>query len=288
MQLAQIKYRQELQERHEKCLNSIRKGWSQIQREFQTSKSEVETKYDNLLTRLEFLTESLRSQFVKLRDKNKKLRIKVDGLKMSAKRAHQAFDSTIVDSSGEIEVETSLKMQRDRLLDQLDMIKCKISNIHANAEKYQALYIQTTGKQHKLRQKELDQDKIRKMELDRKECLVQFREKISEEMSKLNKDIESLKNLRNQLTNPAKTPEPTPVNPMEKYRQLLISAGQLSPSQEISIHNDELDDEQPINENQEKIDTLNRNISILLSTGNYSEKDSIIVSLRNQLKSLQQ
>lgn len=297
MKEAKIRFKQAIAADNEAEINRIRRCWRTHKEKIAKAKNDIDLRYESLRTRLEGIISSIETRTMETREKNKKLRNSVDSLARSVGRARAAASLRQVDEKPEIEVEINLRMQVEELKQRLQTVKNETKQVEERKEFYQAKYLNITGKQHKLKKSIEFNNKINQYEVDRKNGITEFRKLIEEELVLLTADAEEIRKIREDLLHPPIVEEKP--HPKKQYQQMLMTAGQWDPmpmSGSINMQDnlaiEDVDPFIPQRENDGNSNVLaqkalfENNIRTLLATGNYTENDPIIISLKKQIDAL--
>lgn len=297
MKEAKIRFKQAIAADNEAEINRIRRCWRTHKEKIAKAKNDIDLRYESLRTRLEGIISSIETSTIETREKNKKLRNSVDSLARSVGRARAAASLRQVDEKPEIEVEINLRMQVEELKQRLQTVKNETKQVEERKEFYQAKYLSITGKQHKLKKSIEFNNKINQYEVDRKNGISEFRKLIEKELEFLIADAEEIRKIREDLLHPPIVEEKP--HPKKQYQQMLMTAGQWDPTPMPGSFNmqdnlaiEDVDPFIPQKENDGNSNVLaqkamfENNIRTLLATGNYTENDPIIISLKKQIDAL--
>jgi multidrug efflux pump subunit AcrA (membrane-fusion protein) len=303
------RYCQFLTDRHNQQKDSIRRRHQQSKMSCERIQTSIETRYDSLQARLDNFLTSFETKTAELKGSNLRLKATVEIARRNLSKARSAAELRDAGQSSEIQAELRLQMKVNELRTTLDQTKTKITEANAHNQKYKDLYLKNVAKQKKIQESRGVDDRLKQLELDRRDGLAVLRQRIKEEQELLERDLERLRKMREDLLHP-----PPPVSPKktprEAYRELLREAGQIpedsddvdlipivgghySSDDALVFPNTEANEpEEPVRQFvRDEVDTgqlayLENNVRTLLGTGNYTESDPLIVRLRSQIAGL--
>ena len=284
-------FSQILEEQHKQKMDDLRRSWRDHLTNFQHSKEIVSFRYDELSTRLEKIISSIESKIINTKQVSNNLKANIESLQRLILKSQTVKEQQMNDDNSEQEVEVTLKHHLANLKHNIATTQTNSQLARTKSERYKLLYLRTLAKQRTLRDRERDLYKLRDMQAELSQCFSDFLHHIEEESNNLARDSASLRVMRNELLRvPLKGI--TQSNTENAHAQLLAAASPPSCdvintsafiSADASIA---LEGRQSVLSKDRKIQLIEDNIRALISTGNYTEKDPIIVSLRKKISEL--
>ena len=302
----------------------IYRGWNQCSSSINQTVSAINQQYDDLKVKIEIIQSTIDNKTAKLIEikKNKDIenqRLKTTIATLKSRNFRLEDDSTI-------ETEAKLSIEAQILRQKLQEIQKQTAINQEKAERNKRLFLRAKDRLQKEKAKISTEQKIQQLDDQMKQKMKEFREKIENEKLLLDKDMETLQLKLNMFLHPNEYQNPNekyrsmlvqakqwsnnmPDMPNTAFQlqnfdhgiEIPLPPQRESDSQSLTGFYQNYDDsdipvlEQPtkirsqqnINPNGAKIQSLQNNIKILLSSGQYHEGDPIIRDLRQQIENLQ-
>ncbi|KAH0795664.1 hypothetical protein GPJ56_000543 [Histomonas meleagridis] len=261
-------------------MDELRKSWKEHLAVFNRSKEIVNVQYDSLLARLDNIISSIEPKILISKQLINNHKTEIDSIHRSILRAQSVQEQQANDENSEKETEITLKHQ-------LEVLKQKIDNsqkeIRLNTEKsnrYKQLYLAAVGKQRNIRERKKDLNRLNEVRTDFKRYFADFLCCINDEQKNLDKDIETLRKMREDVQN---------IKTAKENEEHIDSSDDIGP---VNVSNNTNEvvfyGRNEIGGKNRKIQMLEENIQTLLSTGNYNENDPIIKNLKKKIEELMQ
>jgi hypothetical protein len=297
LQAATTHFTQMQSERHNAAKDNIRRSWGQKMAEFSRIHDAVDVQYSMIEARLNNIIAALQTKTVSIRDRCRELQAAIDAMRRNVTRARAAIELRGTDESAEIQAELRLEMKVNELRTAVQRGQSDLVSIAGRAAKYKELYLKNVAKQRKLQNTRKASERLAEVEGERRDALALLRQRIKDEQTRVQQDINTIRKMRQDLLRQPQSPQKTV---RQQYVELLRDAGHAAsddepvPGGEDSFNSalifEDSDDEkrftrQPAREEGGAIQIafLENNIKTLLATGNYGESDPIIVRLKSQM-----
>lgn len=309
-------YSRELEAKFDAAKERVFSAWGNQKIDLKSTIQQIDQKYNQNTDKISRISANLQKKNLSMKNTNKTLALEVERLKNELKVARSRQEMFETDTKA-IETEVKIKIDNQDLKNKLDELQKEIDHQLDRKRFYMDAYAKRVESINKQKKKRQDRLKLQQMQKSRMEGLKILAQKIEEEKRRLQEDLEKLDEMRQELTHPRRksrkaTPSPAQkrMSTSDKYRQILNANNVWNPSQPIPSVNDDgtlyfndiedftkddyirdeiEEEEEDFGDNMEvnaKIKTLESNIQCLLCTGQYTEDDDVIQSLRNQIKEL--